>query len=67
MTMKTIHTKNNPTGKRVKFIHAGCMMIGTVEEINQRLTDLYQHEWYWVKEASEGHRYPIALDSMKFI
>lgn len=52
-------------GKYVEFTFAGGLYRGTVTQQNLKLSELYNHDWFWVE--ADGYRYPIAKKEMKIL
>lgn len=51
-------------GTHCHFKWLGAVLGGEVQEINPRLTEENKEYTYWVKELSEGSRYPVKLSEI---
>jgi hypothetical protein len=51
-------------GTQVHFKWLGGTFAGEVQEINPRLTEDNKEYTYWIKELSEGSRYPVKLSEI---
>lgn len=51
-------------GTHVHFKWLGGTLGGEVQELNPRLTEQNHEFTYWVKELSEGSRYPVKVSEI---
>jgi hypothetical protein len=58
-----IYVKKPILGESYYFRFAGGIMRGTFDGINEKLTDYYNHKWYWIKCSNDSRdiRYPVSM------
>ena len=52
-------------GTKIQFKFVGTWINGTLDEMNEKLTNHYGTPWYWCREEGTSHRYPVSIKDIK--